>query len=428
MKLIDIFRTASANMLRSKLRTFLTVVAIFIGALTLTLTNSIGSGISSYIDKQLGNLGGKDVLLIMPVEAGGGATSGPKEYDPSKKVSATAFGTTTTVLTDADMTKIRKVSGIKSVEANLVVTPDYIVGANGKKFQVSANPYITGTNVELASGSSISNAAKDNQALLPSEYVSSLGYANDEAAVGQTVTIGIKDGAGQQHEVQAVLKGVQQKGLTNSGGMSTNEALTNTLFAAQNIGLPSAVTNSYQALVAKFDSSYSESQVTALKDELKKQGYAAKTIEDQIGTFKAVISGIVAVLNAFGVIALLAASFGIINTLLMSVQERTKEIGLMKAMGMSPSRIFLLFSVEAVLLGFWGSLLGVLAAIGVGQIANHVVSTGILKDLPGLTLLTFPPMGTLGIIALIMAIAFLAGTLPARRAAKQNPIDALRYE
>ncbi len=148
---------------------------------------------------------------------------------------------------------------------------------------------------------------------------------------------------------------------------------------------------------------------------MKKQGYAAKTIEDQIGTFKAVISGIVAVLNAFGVIALLAASFGIINTLLMSVQERTKEIGLMKAMGMSPSRIFLLFSVEAVLLGFWGSLLGVMAAIGVGQIANHVVSTGILKDLPGLTLLTFPPMGTLGIIALIMVIAFLAGTLPRAR-------------
>jgi putative ABC transport system permease protein len=427
MKLIDIFRTASANMLRSKLRTFLTIVAIFIGALTLTLTNGIGSGISSYIDKQLGNLGGKDVLIVQPAGEGGGPSQGPKEYDPSKKVSATAFGATT-VLTDADITKIKKIAGIKSVEANLLVTPNYITGANGKKYQVSANPYVSGTNIELAAGSTISNGATENQALLPAEYVSSLGYANDEAAVGQTVTIGVIDGTGQQHEVKAVLRGVQQKGLTNSGGMSTNDALTNMIFREQNIGLPTAITNSYQALVAKFDSSYSEAQITTLKDELKKQGYAAKTIEDQIGTFKAVISGIIAVLNAFGVIALLAASFGIINTLLMSVQERTKEIGLMKAMGMSPGRIFLLFSVEAVLIGFWGSLLGVLAAIGIGSVANHIVSTGILKDLPGLKLLTFPPAGVAGIIGLIMVIAFLAGTLPARRAAKQNPIDALRYE
>jgi putative ABC transport system permease protein len=430
MKLIDIFRTASANMLRSKMRTFLTIIAIFIGALTLSLTNGIGNGISSYIDKQLGNLGGKDLLIIQPVggQGQGAGSSGPKEYDPSKKISATAFGTTTTVLTDNDITKIKKVSGIQSVEPNYVVTPDYIQGTNGKKYQVSANPYITGTNVDLAAGHELSNDAKENQALLPKEYTSVLGYSSESEAIGKTVTIGIKDGLGQQHEITAIVKGVQQTGLTNSGGMSTNDALTGELFKTQNIGLPAAATNSYMALVGKFDTSLSADQITKMKDELKKQGYEAKTIQDQIGSFKAVIDGIIAVLNAFGIIALLAASFGIINTLLMSVQERTKEIGLMKAMGMSPGRIFLLFSVEAVLIGFWGSLLGVVAAVGIGNLANHIVSTGILKDLPGLKLLTFPPASLLGVIGLIMVIAFIAGTMPARRAAKQNPIDALRYE
>src|SRR5690606_25299468 len=117
-------------------------------------------------------------------------------------------------------------------------------------------------------------------------------------------------------------------------------------------------------------------------------------------------------------------SFGIINTLFMSVQERTKEIGLMKAMGMSRSRVFLLFSVEAILLGFWGSTLGAGAAMIAGGIVNQIASNSFLKDLPGFDLTTFPATSIATVIFIIMAIAFLAGTLPARRAAKQDPIAA----
>ncbi|MDB5178642.1 MAG: Permease [Patescibacteria group bacterium] len=428
MRLIDIFTTASGNMFRSKLRTTLTIVAIFIGSFTLTLTSGLGTGISSYIDKQVGNLGGKDVLIVQPIGQGPGSDSGPKAYDPAKKTSATAFGTTTTALTDSDITKIKSVSGIRSVEPNFVVVTDYIVGPNGKKYQVSANPYVSGTKVELATGDQVSNDVSERQALLPVDYVPALGFANNEAVVGKSVTLGVTDGNGKQHQITAALKGVQQKGLTNSGGMNTNEALTQEIYRTQSLGLPKAVTNNYQALLAKFDANASPGQITHLKDELKKKGYAAKTIEDQIGTFKAVISGIIAVLNAFAVIALLAASFGIINTLLMSVQERTKEIGLMKAMGMGGGRIFLLFSTEAVLLGFWGSLIGVGVAEVVGRVANHIVTTTFLKDLPGLQLLTFPPISILAIMGLVMGIALLAGTLPATRAARQSPIDSLRYE
>jgi putative ABC transport system permease protein len=112
----------------------------------------------------------------------------------------------------------------------------------------------------------------------------------------------------------------------------------------------------------------------------------------------------------------------------MSVQERTKEIGLMKAMGMGGGKIFLLFSGEAVMLGFWGSLIGSAVAIGIGQIINHFVLTTFLKDLEGLQLLAFSPASVAGIIGIVMGIAFLAGTLPAIRAARQNPIDSLRYE
>ena len=84
------------------------------------------------------------------------------------------------------------------------------------------------------------------------------------------------------------------------------------------------------------------------------------------GMFKTVIDGIVLVLNAFAIIALLAASFGIVNTLLMSVQERTREIGLMKAMGMGSGKVFGLFSLEAAFIGFLGSAIGV----GVAMLAG----------------------------------------------------------
>jgi putative ABC transport system permease protein len=112
----------------------------------------------------------------------------------------------------------------------------------------------------------------------------------------------------------------------------------------------------------------------------------------------------------------------------MAVQERTKEIGLMKAMGMSGRKVFLLFSIEAVLLGFWGSLLGSLAGVGVGLIANQIARETFLKDLAGFELTVFSVASVAIIMLIIMGIAFLAGTLPARRASKKDPIDALRYE
>lgn len=152
------------------------------------------------------------------------------------------------------------------------------------------------------------------------------------------------------------------------------------------------------------------------------------TVEDTIGIIKQVIDAITAVLNFFAAIALLAASFGIINTLLMAVQERTREIGLMKAMGLGRNKIFLLFSIEAVLIGFWGSLLGSLAGIGIGQVVNRIARDSFLKDLPGFNLTVFSPQSVAVIMLIIMTIAFIAGTLPARRASQKDPIEALRYE
>ena len=112
----------------------------------------------------------------------------------------------------------------------------------------------------------------------------------------------------------------------------------------------------------------------------------------------------------------------------MSVQERTREIGLMKALGMSGGKVFGLFSLEAIFIGFLGSAIGAAVGVAAGSIISGVLSGGLLSGLPGLSLFLFDPLKTLLIILAVMFIAFLAGTIPAVRAARQDPITALRYE
>jgi putative ABC transport system permease protein len=262
--------------------------------------------------------------------------------------------------------------------------------------------------------------------MLPADYVDPLGFTTPEEAIGATVRLGVTDVLGTQHPIDAVVAGVSQESLLTSGG-GANPALVAEAAALQSAGVDTGQAR-YPLAVAHFDPSRSADSIRALKDEITGSGYGAQTIQDQLGVIRTVIDGIVGVLNAFAIIALIAAAFGIVNTLLMSVQERTREIGLMKAMGMRNRKVFALFSLEAAFIGVLGSTLGALSAVTIGTALNAALGSGPLAALPGLDVLLFQPSAILGIIALIMAIAFISGTLPASRAARKNPIDSLRYE
>lgn len=154
----------------------------------------------------------------------------------------------------------------------------------------------------------------------------------------------------------------------------------------------------------------------------------ASTVEDQLGMFRTVIDAVIWILNTCAVIALLAASLGIVNTLLMSVQERTRGIGLLKAMGMSKPKVFGLFSLEAVFIGLLGAALGVTTGVAAGSWLTQVLAEGFLAGLPGLSLFAFHAPTIAAIAVAVLTIAFLAGTLPAIRAAGKDPIAALRHE
>ncbi|MBC7724757.1 MAG: ABC transporter permease [Burkholderiaceae bacterium] len=431
MKAMDILGTAVGNSFRSRLRTTLTVLAIFIGAFTLTITNALGTGINNYITTQISSIGAPDVMTVFKPTAVTAPTDGPAPYEEGGGSELATNqgppGSTVIAMTDADLATIAAIPGITSADAIIAVRPDFVEWQDNGKFQLSVSEFSAGITLDLAAGSGFDQTGGALQIVLPTTYVPTLGFASNAAAVGQTVSIGVTDAIGTQHLIDATVVGVQNPTLIGSGA-STNNALTTAIFDAQRTGLPASTPTEYASATARFDAGASASQITAIKDDLTAAGFTGSTVADQIGTFQTVVDGIILVLNGFAVIALIAAGFGIINTLLMSVQERTREIGLMKAMGMSGGRIFALFSTEAVFIGFLGSAIGAGVAIAVGALVSNVLAEGFLSGLVGLQILTFAPASIATVFALVMGIAFLASTLPASRAARQSPIDSLRYE
>lgn len=427
MKAVDVVATAFRNAFRSRLRTSLTVLAIFIGAFTLSLTNGLGTGVNRYLDDTVASVGVDDVMTVTKASEDA-PTDGPAEYDPDQVEVDGPPGATAVALTDADLETIADVDGVRSVEPVKTVSTDYVRYDDGPRYQLSVSQFVPGMKTELAAGTQVDLDADEPQLVLPESHLEPLGLGSASDAVGQTVVLAVTDATGTQETTRATVVGVAEPGvLTSVAGAVPNDVLTETLYDLQTAGEPASAADRYAQASVWFDPTAGAAATTALQDRLADAGFTASTLEDQLGTLTAVIDAIVLVLNGFAVIALVAAGIGIVNTLFMAVQERTREVGLMKAMGLSSARVFSLFSIEAVVIGLVGSALGVLGAFGVGALVNGV-SGGLLADLPGLTLIAFDPVTVATVVLSVLAIAFVAGTLPALRASRQDPISSLRYE
>ncbi|MCC2631782.1 MAG: permease family protein [Patescibacteria group bacterium] len=422
MRLPDTLRMAQGNLVRSKLRTFLTVIAVFIGALTISLTNGVGNGIKAYINQQLGNVGVEHTLIVQAKQLQQNpVATNVNEYNPD--IQTGAFNIVT--LKRADIPKMQAIEGVKEVEPQPTIKIEYVTTGD-KKYQAVATQYIDGFNIDMASGKTVDVNSPD-RITIPFQYLGPLGLGNENEALGKTVTLGFKDVQSNIVERKLVIEGVQQSSIIGNSGFNIGVPVAKEIYELQTAGVPQ-LADSYQAFTVKYDPSFDEARVEELKTAFDKAGYQAMTIEDQIGVVSKVIDAILVALNLFGAIALLAASFGIVNTLLMAVNERTREIGLMKALGASRRSIFSIFAFEAVSIGFWGALLGILASIGIGGIVNNIASNTFLKDFAGFELLAFPLLPSLGIMLLITVIAFIAGALPSLKASRLDPIEALRYE
>jgi len=429
MKFWDLIKIANRNLLRAKLRTFLTIMAIFIGSFTLTLTNGLGGGLRDYVHNQVKNIEGSNVLFVrrkMPVEAEeeNAKPDEPKEYREAKKDEAeTAFDPNSAFATLQQAENLaREFPEVKNVTPSYNMDAEYITLDGGKKYQVNLGMLSEGVKQKTEAGKTIDGA---NQIMLPV----SLAKAFDEninRLIGKTATVGYKtEGSETIKTLQLQVVGVSTKGMMANFNCFVDAQTARRIYDDQQN--QSKDYNKFYRFTFLLETK-DEGQIADLKKKFEEKNFSAETFADQQKrTYDAI--GILQIgLNLFACIALLAASFGIINTLVIAVLERTKEVGLQKALGMGRGKIFTLFSLESVLIGFWGAASGILSGIVIGKIANFYLARTYLESFEGYNLFVFTLPAIIFVLLLVCTIAFLAGVLPAFRASRLNPIEALRYE
>lgn len=425
MKAWDLIRTANRNLFRNKLRTFLTVIAIFVGSFTLTMTNGLGDGMRDYVESQVKNIEGDRVIMVrkkLDKPVGGPQAGAPEEYKESTDSDKeNAIDPNSFLLTLPQMeAAVRDIDGVKSITPRYNISGDYITIDGTKKFKLELGVLSEGISQKTEAGKTISGT---------SEIVIPLGLARAfdpaiESLVGKTATIGYKSASGEPETMPLKIVGVATKGFMTNYNSFVDVSTARTIHALQRSGDGMDKFAGFTVQMSTPDAA----RIADVKKTLAEKGFEADTIADTqkrtydaIGIFK---TG----MNIFALVALLAASFGIINTLVIAVLERTKEIGLQKALGMSRGKIFAIFSLESVLIGFWGALLGTVGGIVVGLIANKVLIAAYATSFEGFNLFTFTLPSIAIVMALVCSIAFVAGVMPAIRASRLNPIESLRYE
>jgi putative ABC transport system permease protein len=149
MKTLDLIGSAASNTFRSKTRTILTILAIFVGAFTLTITNGLGTGINRYIDDTVTSIGAEDVMTVSVTQdanAGFGDASGPAKYDPDAVVSGgfSRPGSTVVALTPNDLGVLASIAGVLDVEATKSISPDWIQYGDGTQYLSSVGALVAG--------------------------------------------------------------------------------------------------------------------------------------------------------------------------------------------------------------------------------------------------------------------------------------------
>jgi putative ABC transport system permease protein len=171
-------------------------------------------------------------------------------------------------------------------------------------------------------------------------------------------------------------------------------------------------------------------KLVEVRKKITDLGLGSFSIVDEIEQIRTVFLILDSVLGLLGGISLLVASFGIANTMIMSILERTREIGIMKAIGAEDREIKLIFFVEAAVIGVFGGVVGVLLAWAIDAAANRLAYRFVLKPQGAgfIDFFSLPPYLTIGAILFALVVSILAALYPASRAARIDPVRALRHD
>jgi putative ABC transport system permease protein len=441
MRFPDFVRIAMSNLWKRKLRTMLTIFAVVIGATLVALMVSLGVGLQHYVTGQLTALSVPDVIGVEPAmgEALGSAILGATGFGPPQEVEEGQVYPYVNIkrFTGQDVERILQVEHVDAVEPVVIVLPRWVqLEGDEKRYQaqlLSSPGYEIGQR-KLDAGRAF-EAGERGVAIIAHDFLDVWGLRSPEEALGQNITLRVPSGyqinlfsskepEGQDYAFRII--GVFQESILSTevsvpmeDGVEMGRYFNqdDKAYTDQDMGL---------ALSVHVDDPRHLDAVARAIEELG--DYNAETPEESAGSLAGGFRVVQAVLSIVGLIALAVASLGIINTLIMAIYERTREIGVMKAVGASEGTIRLLFTFEAGSIGFWGGIVGVIVAWVTGQIINLVSHLTFLKDYKSFNISAFPLWLVLAVVALSTGIALLAGLLPASRAAKLDPIEALRYE
>ena len=398
--LAEIIRLSFQSLLRNKTRSILTMLGIIIGVSAVILLVSIGQGLQNYITQQFESLG-SNLIVVLPGKVGGsgGGFSGAPNLAGSK-------------LTLSDVDKLSRLGGaIESVGAGIEM-PSTVSYLGKSKYTTTAGltaEYQKMRNMTTSEGRMISDS--DNRSgrnvvdIGPGLVDTLFGGANP---IGKQVTMG-----GQKFQVVGILSKIGSGGF----GVDVNSFVVLPLTTAQRLfGMKSV-----QAIgvKARDKESIPEATVAVTKElgkRLKSDDFSVVDSSSLVATINQILGVVTLALGGIAAISLVVGGVGIMNIMLVSVTERTREIGLRKAVGAKPQDILYQFIIEAVTLSVVGGGIGVTIGFLGALIINQFIATTV----------TFWAVAlAFGVSA---AIGVIFGVAPAARASKLNPIEALKYE
>ncbi|OGE70994.1 hypothetical protein A2617_00205 [Candidatus Daviesbacteria bacterium RIFOXYD1_FULL_41_10] len=391
-----IFNLALTAILANKLRAFLTMLGIVIGVTSVILLIALVSGLQTYITNQIQGLG-SNLMFVMPGRMGGARSPG---------------GVQANRLVYSDTVNLRtKLGSEAEVSASIQRNATLKFGNKRDKdvsiFGVEAN-YPEIISIDLTSGrffkQSEQEASRKVAVIGPTVVVNLFGTGQ---ALGKPIDI-----AGTKYTVI----GITEKKGSVFGMDQDNSVYVPFQTAQRQFGIDRLNTIYISAKLAENVKLVQDKSTAILKKRLSEDEFTIQTQEQTLSTISQITGVLTAALGGIAAISLLVGGIGIMNIMLVSVTERTREIGLRKAVGAKPKDIRNQFLVEAIVLSGLGGIAGIILGITLSFIIGRFFTT------------TIPWWSILLSFGFSTAVGVIFGVAPAIRASRLNPIEALRSE
>ena len=398
MSFLETFQLALKNIWGSKMRTFLTMLGIVIGVTAVIVIVGLGNGMQGYIEDSFADLG-MDSLTVMIMGRGSSrSVSEDQMYDM--------------VSEHADLFK--QLSPTVSVSFPLKIGSDTV---SSSTVSGVSEDYFSMKGYEIAQGRGLqyTDMADRKKVCVIGQYLNMAYFGG--SAVGQTIKLG-------QNTLTIVGVMAQKAEDLEEGG--TDDCLYLPYSTAARMSYTGTISSYTMAVRDKEQIAQAKTLVESelysiFEDE---NAYTVVSMSEMLDTMNSMVNMIIYVLAAIAAISLVVGGIGIMNIMLVSVTERTREIGIRKALGAKEGAIMRQFVIEAATTSALGGVLGILLGDALSAVATVIISNIIEARL------TVSP--TLGAVALAFGVStgigVLFGNLPAKKAACLNPIDALRYE